>query len=143
MSSRLRQSGSAWEWPRLPALGDGGTLRFSGRRGDRSITVFTAPALLSAGPVDLSVLVLDAETGKPITDLPIEVQAQLVGRAGISNPRGGHDRSGHEQAVACGEARAGRARPMAFEVSVAGVDSIAADRIRCRGCSCRRHPGCR
>ena len=67
--------GIAW----APAFGDGGTLRFSGRRGDQSITVFTAPALLSAGPVDLSVLVLDVETGRPITDLPIEVRARRVG----------------------------------------------------------------
>ena len=62
-----------------PALGDGGTLRFSGRRGDWSIAVFTAPAPLCAGPVDLSVLVLDAETGRPITDVPIEVRAGRLG----------------------------------------------------------------
>jgi hypothetical protein len=62
-----------------PALGDGGTLRFSGGRGDRSITVFTAPAVLSVGPIDVSVLLLDAETGRPITDVPIEVRAGRVG----------------------------------------------------------------
>ena len=67
-----------------PALADGGTLRFSGRRGDWSITVFTAPTPLSAGPLDLSVLVLEAKTGKPITDLPVAVQAQLVGGAGTA-----------------------------------------------------------
>ncbi len=61
-----------------PALGDGGTLRFSGRRGDRSITVFTAPAVLSVGPIDVSVLLLEAETGRPITDVPIEVRAGRV-----------------------------------------------------------------
>ncbi len=76
--------GVAW----APAFGDGGTLRFSGRRGDRSITVFTAPAPLSAGPVDLSVLVLDAKTGRPITHLPIEVRGQRIGSAesGIRMP---------------------------------------------------------
>jgi hypothetical protein len=64
-----------------PALGDGGTLRFSGRRGDRVITVFTAPAPLRAGAIDLSVLVQDAETGKPITHVPVSVQAQLIGQS--------------------------------------------------------------
>jgi hypothetical protein len=64
-----------------PALGDGGTLRFSGRRGDRVVTVFTAPAPLRAGPIDLSVLVQDSGTGRPITDLPIEVHAQRIGHA--------------------------------------------------------------
>ena len=65
----------------LPAFGDGGTLRFSGRRGDRLVTVFTAPAPLCAGLIDLSVLVQDAETGRPITDLPTEVHAQEIGQA--------------------------------------------------------------
>jgi hypothetical protein len=64
-----------------PVLGDGGTLRFSGRRGDRLVTVFTAPAPLRAGPIDLSVLVQDAETGRPITNLPIDVQGQQIGHA--------------------------------------------------------------
>ncbi len=63
------------------ALGDGGTLRFSGRRGDRVVTVFTTPTPLSAGVIDLSVLVQDRQTGRPITDLSIEVQAQPLGRA--------------------------------------------------------------
>jgi hypothetical protein len=64
-----------------PALGDGGTLRFSGRRGDRVVTVFTTPTPLSAGPIDLSVLVQDRQTGRPITDLSIEVHAQPLGKA--------------------------------------------------------------
>ena len=59
-------------------LGDGGTMRFSGRRGDRVVTVFTAPAPLHAGRIDLSVLVLGVETGRPITDLSIEVCRQEV-----------------------------------------------------------------
>ncbi len=66
-----------------PALGDGGTLRFSGRRGDLLITVFTAPTPLCAGPIDLSVLVQDASTGKPLTNLPIEVRASWARRAQV------------------------------------------------------------
>jgi hypothetical protein len=61
------------------AFADGGTPRFSGRRGELSISVFTTPAPLSAGPVDVSVLVLDARNGRPITHLPIEVRAQQRG----------------------------------------------------------------
>ncbi len=87
-----------------PALGDGGTLRFSGCRGDWSISVFTAPASLCAGQVDLSVLLLDAETGRPITDVPIEVLRGAGRGRGIRTPDAGHDRSGDEQAFACGKA---------------------------------------
>jgi hypothetical protein len=65
----------------LPALGDGGTLRFSGRRGDLLVTVFTAPGSLRAGPIDLSVLVQNAKTGRPITDLSIDVHVQRIGYA--------------------------------------------------------------
>jgi hypothetical protein len=61
------------------ALGDGGTLRFSGRRDDRMITVLTTPAPLEVGPADLSVLVQQAETGTPITELPIDVIARRTG----------------------------------------------------------------
>ncbi len=70
------------------AFADGGTLRFSGRRGNWSISVFTAPAPLCAGPVDLSVLVLDAESGRPIAHLAVEVRAGRAGsaEAGIRMP---------------------------------------------------------
>lgn len=64
-----------------PALGDGGTIRFSGRRGDQLVTVFTAPAPLGAGLIDLSVLVQDAKTGRAITDLVIEVHGRQIGLA--------------------------------------------------------------
>jgi len=54
---------------------DGGTVRCSERRGDLSVTVFTSPAPLCAGPVDVSVLLLDAKTGMPQGDVPIIVEA--------------------------------------------------------------------
>jgi hypothetical protein len=57
------------------AMGDGGTLRFSGRRADRLITVFTAPAPLRSGPVDISILLQDADSGTPLSDVPIMVRA--------------------------------------------------------------------
>jgi hypothetical protein len=47
------------------ARGDGGTVRLSERAGVYLLTVFTAPTPLRAGPVDISVLVQDARTGRP------------------------------------------------------------------------------
>jgi hypothetical protein len=60
------------------AFADGGMIRFSERRGDRLITVFTTPTLLRAGPVDISVLVQNADTGRPLSDLPIVVYAYPI-----------------------------------------------------------------
>lgn len=52
---------------------DGGTLRFSKRCGDYRITLFTAPPMLTAGPVDFSVLVQAMESESPRLDLPVTV----------------------------------------------------------------------
>ena len=57
---------------------DGGTLRFYGRRGDRVISVFTTPNPLSVGPADLSVLVQQAESGKAMTNLSVEMLAYPI-----------------------------------------------------------------
>ena len=54
---------------------DGGTLQFYGRRGDRVVSVFTTPSPLRVGPADLSVLVQQAETGRAMTDVSVEVLA--------------------------------------------------------------------
>jgi hypothetical protein len=54
---------------------DGGAIRFSERRGNYRITVFTSPTPLRAGPVDVSVFVQDAATGEPISDAQITVRA--------------------------------------------------------------------
>jgi hypothetical protein len=63
-------------WTGAPkALADGGTIRFSGRRGDRMIWIFTTPTPLRAGRTDLSVLVQDVESGRAIANLSIEVSA--------------------------------------------------------------------
>ena len=47
------------------ARGDAGTLRVSERLGSYQVTVFTAPAPVRAGPVDVSVLVQN-DKGTPI-----------------------------------------------------------------------------
>ena len=60
------------------AWGDGGALRFSGRRDGRLITVFTAPTPLRVGTVDISVLVQDADSSRPLPDVPIVVNAHAV-----------------------------------------------------------------
>jgi hypothetical protein len=61
---------------------DGGTVRLSGRQGGYRITVFTAPTPFRAGPVDVSVLVQDAVTGRPIPDARVTVRAAPRGRSG-------------------------------------------------------------
>ncbi len=55
---------------------DGGAVRFSERRGDYRITVFTSPNPLRAGLVDVSVFVQDAATGEPISGGQITVRAR-------------------------------------------------------------------
>lgn len=47
------------------ARGDGGTVRVSEPRGRWQVTAFTSPTPLRAGPIDVSVLVQDAKTGRP------------------------------------------------------------------------------
>ncbi len=68
--------------------GDGGEIRFSGRRANRLITVFTAPTPLRAGPADISLLVQDAESGRPLLDDSITVEVYQVDRpqSGTSVP---------------------------------------------------------
>lgn len=48
-----------------PVRADGGTVRASVQKGRWQVTVFTSPNPLRAGPVDVSVLVQDAKTGRP------------------------------------------------------------------------------
>jgi hypothetical protein len=60
------------------AFADGGMIRSSERRGDLLITIFTTPTPFRAGPVDVSVLVQDADTGRPLSDLPIVVYAYPI-----------------------------------------------------------------
>jgi hypothetical protein len=60
------------------ARADGGTVRYSGRCGDRLITVFTDPTPPRSGVVDVSVLIQEASSGKPRPDIPVIVEAQRV-----------------------------------------------------------------
>jgi hypothetical protein len=57
----------------VEAWADGGTLRLVERAGNYRISIFTSPTPLRAGPVDLSVLVQDAENGAPIEGVRVTV----------------------------------------------------------------------
>ena len=62
------------------ARGDGGTLRFWDRQRPYEIAVFTAPNPFVAGPVDISVLVLDLASGEPVLDAKVRVKVEPLGR---------------------------------------------------------------
>ncbi len=55
------------------ARADGGLVRLSERVGNYRITVFTAPTPFRAGPVEIGVLVQDADTDRPISDVEVIV----------------------------------------------------------------------
>ncbi len=60
---------------------DGGTVQLSERQGGYQVTVFTAPAPLRVGPVDVSVLVQHPDTGAPIPEAQVTLRAWPRGRA--------------------------------------------------------------
>jgi hypothetical protein len=62
--------------------GDGGALRAWERQGGIEIAVFTDPTPFVPGPVDISVLLLDAETGEPIPEARATIEVTPEGRPG-------------------------------------------------------------
>jgi hypothetical protein len=66
-------------WP-APARADGGVVRLNERAGPFVLTVFTAPATVCVGPVDVSVMAQDAATGRPVVDARVTVS--LTGEGG-------------------------------------------------------------
>jgi hypothetical protein len=62
---------------------DGGAVRLSEQRGGYRITVFTAPTPLRAGPADVSVLVQDASTGEPASDVQVTIKAARRGSSAV------------------------------------------------------------
>ena len=60
------------------AAADGGLVRLSERAGPFTITVFTAPTPLRAGPIDVSVLVQDADGGRVVGDAAVSVTLRTV-----------------------------------------------------------------
>lgn len=60
----------------LPAqsIADGGVVRVSDKQGDYRITVLTSPNPFRAGPIEISVLVQDAATREPASDVDVVVE---------------------------------------------------------------------
>lgn len=56
-----------------PCLADGGAIIARQTINGLELTVFASPAPLRAGPVDVSVLVQDEQTGKPVLDATVDV----------------------------------------------------------------------
>jgi hypothetical protein len=62
------------------ARGDGGNLRAWKQFGDYEIAIFTEPSPFVVGPVDISVLILDRNTGEPIREARVMVEVSPVGQ---------------------------------------------------------------
>src|SRR5262249_49508889 len=58
---------------------DGGAVRLREQAGAYQVTVFTAPTPFRAGPVDVSVLVLDAATGEHVPEARVTVRLAARG----------------------------------------------------------------
>ena len=59
---------------------DGGTLRLAQLYGNLQVSVFTTPAVLRVGSIDVSVLVQDAATGKIRDDNEISIVMKSIDR---------------------------------------------------------------
>jgi hypothetical protein len=68
-----------------PAGADGGSLHLSAKHGGYQIAVFTAPTPFRAGAVDISVLVQDASSGNPMTDVKVIVRMTKSGRPALES----------------------------------------------------------
>lgn len=62
-----------WLQP-IAVRADGGVVRWSGRAGAYAVTVFTTPTPLRVGPVDVSVLVQEATTLRPMPDARVVLE---------------------------------------------------------------------
>jgi hypothetical protein len=63
-------------------LADGGTVRLSERQGNYQITVLTSPTPLRAGPIDVSVLLQNADTHELVSDGQVTIKATRRGHPG-------------------------------------------------------------
>jgi hypothetical protein len=66
------------------ARADGGAIRLSEQKGKYRIAVFTLPTPLRAGPVDISVLVQDADTGQPASDVQASIGVERRGSPDVA-----------------------------------------------------------
>ena len=70
--------------PSSLAWADGGVPRLSERVGGYRVCVFTSPTPIRAGPVDISVLVQDADSGELVPDVRVTIRAMPRGRSEIA-----------------------------------------------------------
>ncbi len=68
----------------MPGWADGPHIAFHGTDGPYTVTVFSAPDPLVAGPVELSLLVQAAPDGPPIVDPQVQGQLALPGHQPIA-----------------------------------------------------------
>jgi hypothetical protein len=111
------------------ARGDGGVLRLSRRCGPVQVSVFTAPTPLRAGPVDVSVLVQQAESGQVLLGPAVTVRAVCLEEPGheVSEPAtAGHATNKLLQAAVLELDRPGRWR-LVVEVEAAERAAVSCD----------------
>jgi hypothetical protein len=60
------------------AVADSGKLQLSKRQGRYQVAVFSEPTPLRVGPVDVSVLLLNGDSGAPVHDAVVKVTATLL-----------------------------------------------------------------
>ena len=65
------------------AIADGGKLQLSQRQGNYQIAVFSAPTPLRVGTVDVSVLLLAADSGSLVDDAVVKITATLLDRPAV------------------------------------------------------------
>jgi len=78
-----------WLFPGIwcaPTFADGGSMRLSQEKGGYRISVFSAPTPFRAGPVDLSVLIQDASTGDPMTQVQVTLRMTKSGGLALEYP---------------------------------------------------------
>ncbi len=67
------------------AQADGGTVQFTKLAGPFSITVFTTPCPLRAGPVDISLMIQSSDNQQPLLDCIAAVQLRKEGEVSITS----------------------------------------------------------
>jgi hypothetical protein len=72
------------------ASGDGGAIQYQGDTGPFHVTVFTLPAILNAGPIDITALVQDRATLVPLLDAEVHFdlssKSEIIQQSGIWSP---------------------------------------------------------
>jgi hypothetical protein len=77
----------------LPACGDGGKLILRQKSGPFVVTALAGPEPLRAGPVEISVLVEDGQTGMILADATVDVEVESADGSIRERARASHDQS--------------------------------------------------